>query len=113
MREKSNAQKGETMNDAAGTLNMILGWPIAPALMVMIALGWDAVTALGGLSGKRRRRSCMTESRGLRELFGRYVGADAARRAVENGTQMGGHERDVAVGARHSVSIAATLRTGT
>ena len=84
------------MSDAGGILNMVLGWPIAPALMVLIAVGWGAVT-LGGLSGNRRRRRCMTESRRLQELFGRYVGADVARRALENGTRMGGHERDVAV----------------
>ena len=33
----------------------------------------------------------------LRDLFGRYVGEDVARRALERGTELGGQERDVAV----------------
>ena len=33
----------------------------------------------------------------LRDLFGRYVGEDVARRALERGAELGGQERDVAV----------------
>ena len=33
----------------------------------------------------------------VRDLFGRYVGEDVARRALERGTELGGQERDVAV----------------
>ena len=33
----------------------------------------------------------------MRDLFGRYVGEDVARRALERGTELGGQERDVAV----------------
>lgn len=33
----------------------------------------------------------------LRDLFGRYVGEDVARRALEYGTELGGQERSVAV----------------
>src|SRR6201999_1068820 len=40
-----------------------------------------------GLAGRQR----------LRDLFGRYVGEDVARRALERGTELGGQERDVAV----------------
>ncbi|MBY0441212.1 MAG: adenylate/guanylate cyclase domain-containing protein [Mycobacteriaceae bacterium] len=39
----------------------------------------------------------LAERQGLRDLFGRYVGEDVARRALERGTELGGQERDVAV----------------
>ena len=39
----------------------------------------------------------LTERQRLRDLFGRYVGEDVARRALERGTELGGQERDVAV----------------
>src|ERR1700760_3459715 len=39
----------------------------------------------------------LSERQRLRDLFGRYVGEDVARRALERGTEWGGQERDVAV----------------
>jgi adenylate cyclase len=39
----------------------------------------------------------LSERQRLRDLFGRYVGEDVARRAIERGTELGGQERDVAV----------------
>ncbi len=39
----------------------------------------------------------LAERQRLRDLFGRYVGEDVARRALERGTELGGAERDVAV----------------
>src|SRR3712207_4884738 len=33
----------------------------------------------------------------LRDLFGRHVGADVARRAIEKGVNLGGESRDIAV----------------
>jgi len=39
----------------------------------------------------------LAERQRLRDLFGRYVGEDVARRALDRGTELGGQERDVAV----------------
>jgi adenylate cyclase len=39
----------------------------------------------------------LSERQRLRDLFGRYVGEDVARRALERGTELGGQERDIAV----------------
>ena len=39
----------------------------------------------------------LRERQTLRNLFGRYVGEDVARRAIETGTQLGGEERYVGV----------------
>jgi adenylate cyclase len=39
----------------------------------------------------------LAERQRLRDLFGRYVGEDVARRALERGTELGGQERAVAV----------------
>ena len=39
----------------------------------------------------------LSERQRLRDLFGRYVGEDVARRALERGTELGGRERTVAV----------------
>ena len=39
----------------------------------------------------------LSERQRLRDLFGRYVGEDVARRALDRGTELGGQERDVAV----------------
>jgi adenylate cyclase len=39
----------------------------------------------------------LAERQRLRDLFGRYVGEDVARRALERGTELGGQERDAAV----------------
>ena len=39
----------------------------------------------------------LSERQRLRDLFGRYVGEDVARRALERGTELGGQERNVAV----------------
>ncbi|HZA11989.1 MAG TPA: adenylate/guanylate cyclase domain-containing protein [Mycobacterium sp.] len=39
----------------------------------------------------------LAERQRLRDLFGRYVGEDVARRALERGTELGGQERNVAV----------------
>ncbi|MDG3009362.1 HAMP domain-containing protein [Rhodococcus sp. D2-41] len=41
--------------------------------------------------------AALSERQQLRDLFGRYVGEDVARRALERGTELGGEERDVAV----------------
>jgi adenylate cyclase len=55
----------------------------------------------------------LSERQRLRDLFGRYVGEDVARRALERGTELGGQERDVAVlfvdlvGSTHLASIRA------
>ena len=37
----------------------------------------------------------LRERQDLRNLFGRYVGEDVARRAIETGTELGGEERYV------------------
>jgi adenylate cyclase len=39
----------------------------------------------------------LRERRKIRDLFGRHVGEDVARAALERGIEMGGEERDVAV----------------
>lgn len=39
----------------------------------------------------------LNERQRMRDLFGRYVGEDVARRALERGTELGGREGDVAV----------------
>ncbi|MDG3009363.1 adenylate/guanylate cyclase domain-containing protein [Rhodococcus sp. D2-41] len=39
----------------------------------------------------------LRERQELRDLFGRYVGEDVARRALERGTELGGEERGIAV----------------
>ena len=39
----------------------------------------------------------LSERQRMRDLFGRYVGEDVARRALERGTELGGQERDIAV----------------
>ncbi|HMS76959.1 adenylate/guanylate cyclase domain-containing protein, partial [Gordonia sp. (in: high G+C Gram-positive bacteria)] len=39
----------------------------------------------------------LRERQDLRNLFGRYVGEDVARRAIETGTELGGEERYVGV----------------
>lgn len=39
----------------------------------------------------------LAERQRLRDLFGRYVGEDVARRALERGTELGGQERNIAV----------------
>ena len=39
----------------------------------------------------------LSERQRMRDLFGRYVGEDVARRALEQGPELGGQERDVAV----------------
>ena len=39
----------------------------------------------------------LSERQRMRDLFGRYVGEDVARRALERGTELGGQERHVAV----------------
>jgi adenylate cyclase len=54
----------------------------------------------------------LAERQRLRDLFGRYVGEDVARRALERGTELGGQERDVAVlfvDLVGSTQLAATL----
>lgn len=57
----------------------------------------------------------LAERQRLRDLFGRYVGEDVARRALERGTELGGQERDVAVlfvdlvGSTH---LASTITAG-
>jgi adenylate cyclase len=83
------------MTDAVANLPVLVGWPLAPTLMVLTALGWQGATVFIRLSGRRRR--CASEQQRLRELFGRYVGEDVVRRALEHGGEMGGQERDVAV----------------
>ncbi len=58
---------------------------------------YDA-TELGQLqSGFNDMVRELSERQRLRDLFGRYVGEDVARRALERGTELGGEERDVAV----------------
>ena len=39
----------------------------------------------------------LSERQRMRDLFGRYVGEDVARRALEEGPELGGQEREVAV----------------
>ncbi|MCV7299819.1 adenylate/guanylate cyclase domain-containing protein [Mycobacterium barrassiae] len=57
----------------------------------------------------------LAERQRLRDLFGRYVGEDVARRALERGTELGGQERDVAVlfvDLVGSTQLAATIPAG-
>jgi len=92
------------MNNTSPNPAIIAGWPVAPVIMVLIALGWQAATIastwrashlLG--TGRRGRSRCMSEWQRLREEFGRYVGEEVAHRALSHGTETGGRERDVAV----------------
>src|SRR5262249_37950481 len=84
-------------------LAIIVGSPVAPVAMVLIMLGWQATRYLWGSDDFGRpsrlphRRRCVPEWRRLREQFGRYVGEDVARRALQHDTETGGQERDVAV----------------
>lgn len=48
-------------------------------------------------SGFNRMVDGLREREQLRDLFGRHVGTDVARRALESGLQLGGETRDVAV----------------
>ncbi|HWC36807.1 MAG TPA: adenylate/guanylate cyclase domain-containing protein [Mycobacteriales bacterium] len=48
-------------------------------------------------AGFNRMAAGLREREQLRDLFGRHVGADVARRALEHGIQLGGELRDVAV----------------
>lgn len=58
---------------------------------------YDA-TELGQLqSGFNDMLHAIAEREELRDLFGRYVGFDVARRALSNGVELGGEERFVAV----------------
>jgi adenylate cyclase len=93
------------MTDAA-VLPVLVGWALAPTVMILTALGWQGATVFTRASGRRRpsgrrrlfaRRRCASEQRRLRELFVRYVGEDVVSRALEHGGEMGGQERDVAV----------------
>jgi adenylate cyclase len=55
-------------------------------------------TDLGLLqAGFNRMAAGLRERERLRDLFGRHVGVDVARRAVEQGVRLGGEQRDVAV----------------
>src|SRR5437016_5700095 len=48
-------------------------------------------------AGFNRMVSGLRERERLRDLFGRHVGQDVARRAIEEGVTLGGEERDAAV----------------
>jgi adenylate cyclase len=48
-------------------------------------------------AGFNRMASGLREREQLRDLFGRHVGVDVARRALEEGVQLGGEQRDVVV----------------
>jgi adenylate cyclase len=48
-------------------------------------------------AGFNRMAAGLRERERLRDLFGRHVGVDVARRALENGVELGGEVRDVAV----------------
>jgi adenylate cyclase len=55
-------------------------------------------TELGMLqSGFNRMVTGLREREELRDLFGRHVGVDVARRALEEGVELGGEQREVAV----------------
>jgi adenylate cyclase len=48
-------------------------------------------------AGFNRMASGLREREELRDLFGRHVGVDVARRALEEGVALGGEQRDIAV----------------
>ena len=48
-------------------------------------------------AGFNRMAAGLREREQLRDLFGRHVGVDVARRALEQGVELGGEQRDVAV----------------
>jgi adenylate cyclase len=48
-------------------------------------------------AGFNRMAAGLREREELRDLFGRHVGVDVARQALENGVELGGEQRDVAV----------------
>jgi adenylate cyclase len=48
-------------------------------------------------AGFNRMVSGLREREQLRDLFGRHVGVDVARRALDEGVELGGEQRDVAV----------------
>src|SRR2546423_589840 len=73
---------------------------------------WDA-SEVGLLqAGFNRMGAGLREREQLRDLFGRYVGEDVARRAVDAGVELGGEVREAAVlfvDVVGSTSLAATL----
>nr|MDT0523984.1 HAMP domain-containing protein [Streptomyces sp. DSM 41633] len=81
--------------------------PVGEVVLAMKAVerGWSGVSVkvyesseIGRLQyGFNRMLAGLAERNRLRDLFGRYVGEDVARRALERGTELGGQERDVAV----------------
>jgi adenylate cyclase len=48
-------------------------------------------------AGFNRMAAGLREREDLRDLFGRHVGVDVARQALEHGVELGGEQRDVAV----------------
>lgn len=48
-------------------------------------------------AGFNRMAAGLREREEIRDLFGRHVGVDVARRALEQGVELGGQQRDVAV----------------
>jgi adenylate cyclase len=48
-------------------------------------------------AGFNRMAAGLREREELRDLFGRHVGVDVARQALEHGVELGGEQRDVAV----------------
>jgi adenylate cyclase len=48
-------------------------------------------------AGFNRMAAGLREREEIRDLFGRHVGVDVARRALEQGVELGGEQRDVAV----------------
>jgi adenylate cyclase len=73
---------------------------------------WDA-SEVGLLqAGFNRMGAGIREREQLRDLFGRYVGEDVARRAIDAGVELGGEVREAAVlfvDVVGSTSLAATL----
>jgi adenylate cyclase len=63
-----------------------------------VAVPVDDPTELGMLqAGINRMTAGLRERQKLQDLFGRQVGEDVARQALERGVQLGGEEREVAV----------------
>lgn len=81
--------------------------PVREVVLAMKAVerGWSGVSVkvyeaseIGRLQyGFNRMVAGLTERNRLRELFGRYVGVDVARHALEQGGAVGGDVREVAV----------------
>src|SRR5947199_625835 len=86
----------QSISDALRILRRALADVAGGSLEPRVAV--DDGSEVGFLqAGFNRMVSGLRERERLRDLFGRHVGQDVARRAIEEGVTLGGEERDAAV----------------